>query len=171
MSKSLKAKKADSALAEYRQTHIGRLFQQLARDFSQQALEKLNQAGHPAIKPFQAELISHLDLEGTRLTQLAQRMGTTKQTMGEAISSLEKQGYLRRRADPSDARANLVVFTEQGRQFLEDAYALKLELEAEYTAILGSERFALLKSLMQEILDKRKTGLPSTATPKEAKNE
>ncbi|MFM7005174.1 MAG: MarR family transcriptional regulator, partial [Limnohabitans sp.] len=50
----------------------------------------------------------HLEVGGTRLTDLAQRAGMTKQAMGTLVDQCEAWGMVRRENDPTDARARRV---------------------------------------------------------------
>jgi DNA-binding MarR family transcriptional regulator len=98
-------------------------------------------------------LLPHLDLSGTRITTLAERAGITKQAVGQLVAELEQRGYVERTIDPTDRRAVLVSFTTAGRQFLRDAEAIKHEIEADYTAILGAARLDDLRSALVALLD------------------
>jgi DNA-binding MarR family transcriptional regulator len=56
-----------------------------------------------------------IDLEqGSRLTDLAERSGLTKQAVGEAVAELERKGYLERVPDPEDGRAKIIKLTQRG---------------------------------------------------------
>ncbi|HKD76581.1 MAG TPA: hypothetical protein VKB76_13845, partial [Ktedonobacterales bacterium] len=55
--------------------------------------------------------------------------------------------------DPSDRRATLVRFTAAGWQFLRDAAEVKRAIESEYTAALGTDRFAELRQSLTMLLD------------------
>ncbi len=140
-------------LVALRQGNIGRIFQRAARSYSDLALTKLRDYGHDGLTLFHTALISNLDLEGTRTTVLAQRAGVSKQAMSQLVVELEQRGYIERVPDPNDGRASLVKFTEQGWQLLQDAYQVKKEIEAEYTAILGEmgikELWRLLETLIK----------------------
>ncbi|MDQ2907042.1 MAG: MarR family transcriptional regulator [Chloroflexota bacterium] len=72
-------------------------------------------------------LLSHLDVNGTQATVLAECAGITKQAAGRVIADLEREGYVQRLPDPTDQRASMIVFTDAGRQFLVDAYQVKKE--------------------------------------------
>lgn len=140
-------------LEALRQQNIGRLFQRAARGYSELALEKLRALGrYDGLTLFHTALISNLDVEGTRISLLAERAGVSKQAMGQVVDELEKDGLILRMPDPSDKRATLIKFTEKGWQFLQDAYHVKLEIEASYAAILGEEQFATLKSLLETLV-------------------
>jgi DNA-binding MarR family transcriptional regulator len=142
----------DKTLAEFRQQHIGRLFLRAHRDFSERSIEKLRARGHTGLTLAHTALLVHLDIDGTRITTLADRAGVTKQAMGHLVQDLEQKGYIARTSDPSDRRATLITFTDSGWQFLRDAYVIKREIEAEYRAILGDARFEALGETLTRLL-------------------
>ncbi|MEO0564141.1 MAG: MarR family transcriptional regulator [Chloroflexota bacterium] len=135
-----------------RNENIGKLFKLAARDFSGRALVKLRERGYPDLTPFHTELISNLDVEGTRISILAERAGMSKQAMGQIVSQLEKHGIILRTPDPADGRATLIRFTDTGWDFLRTAYDVKNEIEAEYTAIIGTNGMDSLRQLLDAIL-------------------
>ena len=143
----------DEQLVEMRQQHIGRLLQQAYRGFNNRAIAKLRQRGHTGLTLAHTLLLSHLDLDGTHITVLADRAGITKQSMGQLVIDLEKRGYIERGVDPSDRRATLIRFTNAGWQFLRDAYEIKKEIEAEYQEMLGVEEMKQLRALLQRLLE------------------
>jgi DNA-binding MarR family transcriptional regulator len=141
------------ALAALRHENIGRFFQRAARAYSERALKKLHTYGYEGLTLVHTALISNLDIEGTRITVLADRAGITKQAMGQLVADLEVRGFIQRAADPDDKRAVVIQFTEGGWQFLEDAYRVKVEIEAEYTAVLGEEAMETLRVLLRQLID------------------
>lgn len=60
----------------------------------------------------------HLATQGSRLTELAQRAGMTKQAMGSLVNQCEAWGLVTRADDTNDARARLVQFTPTGLAWL-----------------------------------------------------
>src|SRR5712691_8835254 len=78
-------------------------------------------AGYPQ-RPAHSGVFAHIDLDGTRLTELANRANMTPQAMGELVDDLEHLGYVRRVPDPSDRRAKLIVPTEVGYGCLQAAF-------------------------------------------------
>lgn len=140
-------------LNELRQTNIGRFFLRAHRDFSERAVEKLRALGHDGLSLAHTNLLMHLDTQGTRLSVLAERAGITKQAMGNLAGELEGRGYIERQLDPSDKRAVLVSFTPQGWQFLQHAHQVKLEIEQEYRSLLGDHNFALLRQLLETLVN------------------
>jgi len=144
------------AITALRQGNIGRLFQRAARAYSDLALIKLRAYGHEGLTLFHTALISNLDLEGTRITTLAERAGVSKQAMGQLVADLEQRGYIERTSDPSDGRASLVKFTEQGWELLQDAYRVKQAIEAEYAEVLGEDNMNALWELLKKLRDNTK---------------
>ena len=148
----------DEQLAEMRQQHIGRLLQQAYRDFNNRAIAKLRQRGHTGLTLAHTLLLSHLDLDGTHISVLADRAGITKQSMGQLVLDLEKGDYIERSIDPADRRATLIRFTGAGWQFLRDAYEIKKEIEAEYEARLGEVEMKHLRISLRRLLEQGDIG-------------
>jgi len=139
-------------IEELRQEHIGRLLLRANRAFSEQALRKLRQRGHTRLSMTHTTLLPHVDVNGTQATVLAEKAGITKQAAGRIIADLEREGYVQRLPDPADQRAAIIVFTDAGRQFLVDAYHVKKEIEAGYTALLGEERMQQFREMLEDLL-------------------
>ncbi len=139
-------------LVALRQTNIGRLFQRATRAYSELALQKLHARGYEGITLFHTALIANLDLEGTRISTLAHRAGVSKQAMGQLVTELSKRGYIEKKPDPADKRASLIFFTDLGWQLLQDAFLVKQEIEAEYTAVLGETEMAQLRIYLEQLL-------------------
>jgi DNA-binding MarR family transcriptional regulator len=138
----------EAQLEELRQNHIGRLLLHAQRDFSLRAITKLRVRGHTGLGLAHTSLLAQLDLGGTRLTTLAERVGVSKQAIGAVVAELEQSGYVTRGPDPADGRAVRISYTETGQQFLQDAYMVKRAIEAEYTALLGENGMHQLRELL-----------------------
>lgn len=139
-------------LIQMRQDNIGRLFQRAARSYSELALEKFADYGYEDLSLFHTALISNLEIGGSHISAIAERAGVTKQAMGQLAKELEAKGLIHRVPDPKDKRAVLLKFTEQGTQFLENAYQIKLEIEAEYAEKIGADNMVILRDLLSELV-------------------
>ncbi len=139
-------------IKELREDNIGRLFLQAHRAFGIRAFEKLRARGHNGLSLNHTALLANLDLEGTRITTLAERASMTKQSMGELVQDLEEKGYIQRTSDPTDRRAVMIQFTDAGWQYLHDAYAIKQEIEAEYAALIGEVGMAALRDCLKLLI-------------------
>jgi DNA-binding MarR family transcriptional regulator len=138
-------------LAELRRQYIGRQLQRAYRASAELAARKLNARGHTGLSLATTVALTQLDLEGTRISVLAERAGMTKQSMGQLVAELESLGYVTRSPDIADRRATLVQFTEAGWRFLLDAAAVKREIEAEYAALLGADRLDALRTMLEKM--------------------
>jgi DNA-binding MarR family transcriptional regulator len=87
--------------------------------------------------------------EGVRITALAQASRITKQSMSALVSELEAAGYVRRVADPGDARAIRVRLTARGRSFGRAVRAFSREIEAEWAERIGRQRVEDLRSTLE----------------------
>ena len=137
-----------------RDESIGRLFLQAQRAYFKRGIAKLRARGHDRVTLAHTTLLPYLDPEGTSVTNLAERAGMTKQSMRQLVLDLEEKGYIKRIPDPDDRRATLVIFTVEGRRFIEDGYEVKKEIDDEYRAILGEERVEALKGSLKTLIEK-----------------
>jgi DNA-binding MarR family transcriptional regulator len=93
-----------------------------------------------------------IDVEnGSRLTELAEAAGLTKQAVGEAVTELERRGYLTRAPDPSDRRAKLIKLTDRGVDAYWTARRLFAEVEREWAEELGEDLIATLREAVERI--------------------
>ncbi|MBC7955165.1 MAG: MarR family transcriptional regulator [Cytophagales bacterium] len=108
-------------------------------------------AGHPVFAEARAQLIPHIDREGTRQSDLVLRMGLSKQAVQQLVVGLERDGLIERLPDPDDARGKVVAFTERGQAMLTDANDVKKTIEKEYRTQLGAEGFAQLVAALDRL--------------------
>ena len=141
------------ALEEARQQPHRRSLVQAARAFNSRALAKLQALGHGDLGMAHLNVLPHLDVQGTRIVTLAERAGMTKQAAGQLVSELERWGYVERRPDPHDGRAQRIVFTDSGWVYLQQAQRIKREIEAEYRAALGEQRWQALQEGLALLLE------------------
>jgi DNA-binding MarR family transcriptional regulator len=110
------------------------------------------QAGLPEIRPAHNAVFQWLPVEGARATELAERIGTTKQAVGYLVGYLEQHGYVERVPDPRDRRALLVRRTERGWLVNQTARRLVEEIQAEWAETIGHDRMDSLRALLGELV-------------------
>ena len=125
-----------------------------ARLLDEQALARVaRQQSAPRLRRSHMSLLPHIDLEGTRVTELAERLGVSKQAASQLVDELEGFGVVERVADPDDARARRVVFTKRGRAGFFEGLALLKTMEHELASAIGSQRMTQLHGALLAILD------------------
>lgn len=129
----------------WRHANVGRLLNNAIGRFEARVLELMAARGHGETRIAHVNLTRNLDVEGTRLTELARRAAMSKQAMGELVDQCTALGLVDRMADPTDGRARIVKFTAEGLVWL-DAFREAVDVaEREMRAELG-------KSTMDSIL-------------------
>lgn len=107
-------------------------------------IEGTERYGHRGLKLSYANVLPRIGPDGTRSSDLARSQGLSRQVMSQTCRELEARGFLRRERDPGDRRGAILLLTSGGRRLLEDSLRFGRELESEFEATLGSERFAAL---------------------------
>lgn len=80
----------------------------------------------------------------TRLTDLARAEQVRPPTITRLVAGLEAEGLVRRRVDPSDARAVRIEATARGRRLLHEGRRRRVEALADALADLAPEHVAAL---------------------------
>ena len=123
-----------------------------SRALEERLHEGLREAGYGDVRPAHYAVFRYLGPEGSRVTELAEAAGMTKQSMGELVGYLERCRYVERRVDPRDRRAKIVVPTEKGRRGIEAAAERIAEIEAELAGRMGDERLEELVGSLAELV-------------------
>ena len=134
----------------WRLPHLGRLLGHAMRRFDDRVLSLMahnvevplalsNLAARSQVSAAHVHITRHLGLKGSRLTDLAQRAGMSKQAMGDLVDQCEAWGLVSRAPDSQDARARLVRFTPTGLAWLQAFKEAVAQAEAEFRAEVGPE--------------------------------
>jgi DNA-binding MarR family transcriptional regulator len=134
----------------WRQTHLGRLLGHAMRRFDARVLELMahdvevplalsNLAARAQVSAAHIHITRHLAREGSRLTDLADRAGMTKQAMGALVNQCEAWGLVTREPDPLDARARRVRFTADGLAWLDAFRSAVTQAEREFRDSVGHD--------------------------------
>ena len=134
----------------WRQAHVGHWLSLALQRFDARVLSLMSQndgvplalsnlAARGCLSASHIHLTRHLALEGSRLTELAQRAGVSKQAMGKLVEQCEAWGLVGRMADPRDARARRIVFTPVGLAWLQAFGEAVAQAQDELRAAVGAE--------------------------------
>jgi DNA-binding MarR family transcriptional regulator len=134
----------------WRQTHLGRLLGLAMRRFDSRVLQLMahdanvplalsNLAAREQVSAAHIHITRHLGLQGSRLTDLAQLAGMSKQAMGKLVDQCEAWGLVTRVGDERDARAKQVQFTADGLAWLQAFQQAVTQAETELRVAVGEE--------------------------------
>ena len=141
-----------AALEHAKQESVGQLLFKAARLLNERALGVIHAQSGTKVRMAHTALFPHIAWEGTRSTELAQRLGISKQAIGQLIGDLEEMGVVRREPDPSDGRAALIRFTAHGQQALLHGLSVLKELEDELSREVGSSVLRTLKTNLTTLI-------------------
>ena len=136
--------------------NLGLLCYIASRAMETRVFGALAAAGFDDITPARGRVFARIGPEGTRVTDLAEQAGITKQTAGFLVDQLERAGYARRVPDPADARAWLVQIASRGQAAVAVSRVAEAEVEAEWTRHLGKQGASQLRralTRLREITD------------------
>ena len=115
-------------------------------------LDGLRAAGFGDLDAPHLRLLQYPGPQGLRPSELAARVGMSKQAVNYTLGELEARGYLSRRPDPGDARSRRIELTERGEAAGRTMREAVAEVEREWAERLGADRFAQLKQTLQELI-------------------
>lgn len=128
----------------------GRLITRLAR---LQARWLEGRVGALGLAPAQIPVLAVLK-EGARTqTELARLIGTEQPTMAQLLGRMERDGLVRRVADPKDGRSALVLLTRKAERALPGARAVLAEGSVMALAGLSEREVATLTRLLGRVLE------------------
>jgi DNA-binding MarR family transcriptional regulator len=122
---------------------------------------RLEAEGHPQIRNAHGCVFRYIDIDGSRLTDLAALSGVTKQAVGEFVDELQQLGYVERAPDPIDGRAKIIRLTERGRDARRTALRIFDDIEREWADRFGEDRVAELREILEAIAEEDRVAAPA----------
>ena len=116
-------------------------------------LERLHERGFDDLDAAHLNVFQYPGPQGARPSELAGRLGVSKQALNYLLGQLERTGYVERQPHPDDQRSKRIALTDRGIAavvVIRDAVG---EVEAAWAEQLGAERFVQLQALLLELND------------------
>ncbi len=132
---------------------LGRLLAAAERAVIERTLMRLDAAERGVISFAQFQLMQQICLSSMRLTQLAERMGMSKQAVAQLVDGLESKRLVHRTPDPDDGRAKIIGYTDEGYNLIAVLLDAAMAAEAELAAAMGSDELKSLKAVLIRIGD------------------
>ena len=114
-------------------------------------LERLHERGFEDLDAAHLNVFQYPGPQGARPSELAGRLGVSKQALNYLLGELERTGYVERQPHPDDQRSKRIALTDRGTAavgVIRDAVG---EVEAAWARQLGADRFAQLRALLAEL--------------------
>jgi DNA-binding MarR family transcriptional regulator len=127
---------------------IGALLRVPAQAIHRRIITELNAAGFDELRLPHMAVLNFPGPDGARPGTLAERAGMSKQAMNQLLRSLEGHGYIVRSDARDEGSARIVQFTTRGRAAFAKVIDTLRDIEREWSAELGPQRFAQLKELL-----------------------
>lgn len=127
---------------------IGALLRVPAQAIHRRIIKELNAAGFDELRVPHMAVLNFPGPDGVRPGALAERAGISKQALNQLLRSLEAFGYIVRSDEPSEGGARIIRLTRRGRAAFSRIVDILREIEREWIAELGPNRFSQLKELL-----------------------
>lgn len=100
--------------------------------------------------------LSGVPTEGTiTVTELADRVGMTKQAAGKFVTRLAEGGFVVTESDPNDRRVRLVRRTAAGNAATQRLVELLGRVEREWAARIGEQRYRQFRTTLVRIASQK----------------
>ena len=93
---------------------------------------------------------------------LATEFNMTKQTVSEAVVTLESRGFVEKKASLKDARSQTLVLTQEGRKLAESVSTFTAPLEESLLRLGETERVSLVNGLLSLVRILNESGIVQT---------
>ncbi|MCX5597942.1 MarR family winged helix-turn-helix transcriptional regulator [Streptomyces phaeochromogenes] len=123
----------------------------VAGELTQRIHEGVVARGFEGVRPAHGFAFARLAPGGATVTELAAHLGVTKQAASQLVDEIVRKGYAERRPHPDDARARLVVLTEQGWACTRAAEESAAEAVGPWVELLGEGEVRALRDRLLRI--------------------
>jgi DNA-binding MarR family transcriptional regulator len=130
---------------------IGALLRIPLQAVQRRMLDRLHERGFDDLDAPHLTVFQYPGPQGARPSELAARLGVSKQALNYTLGELERAGYLERQADPHDLRSKRITLTHRGELAIHTIRQAVSEIERDWEQQLGQERFVQFYQLLREL--------------------
>lgn len=130
--------------------NVPQLLASAKRWFDDALHNSMRLSGEQPVTIAQAAVFASLDASGTSVAELARRIGTTRQSVHQAVHGLIGMGLLEQTPDPTSARNRLVRVTEEGDRVHRKALRIIDAIERELATRIGEDAVTALRDALDE---------------------
>jgi DNA-binding MarR family transcriptional regulator len=115
------------------------------RTLVESVVAELADRGYDDVRPVHDFAMRAIESGADNASELGRRLAVSKQAAAKTIAVLLERGYVRRGADPDDARRKRVEVTPLGREVMRQGEAAFDELRTNWARRIGAEELAELE--------------------------
>lgn len=144
----------DDALRAFQEASlrdVAMLLMAASRTVNAEVLHEIDPDGTSGVRLAHVPIIAVLDAGGTRIGDLAHRVGVTRQAIAALVKDLETAGIVECLPDADDRRATRVHLTPRGIAFCAAATDVMARREAELRERIGAERLETAREVLREL--------------------
>lgn len=105
------------------------------------------------LRPSQLRVIDMVPKEGITVTDLADRVGMTKQGIGQFVGQLVDEGYLTAEVHPEDRRVRVVRPTRLSQQASRQLARVLTDLESQWAQRIGTRNYREFRAVLGQLAD------------------
>ena len=109
--------------------------------------------GESGLRPSHHRVIGYVPPDGITVTELAERVGMTKQGIGQFVTQLTESGHLAVAPSPDDRRVRIISRTAEGDAAARRLGELLERLEADWANRVGTRRYNEFRAILDELAD------------------
>jgi DNA-binding MarR family transcriptional regulator len=132
---------------------LGDVMRQAHRVLVSHLDEALDAAGYPTLRSAHVSVLATVDPEGSRLSELVDRGGRTKQATAQLAGHLVAQGYAELVPDPADRRAKRYVPTARAYTLLAACEEIVANYERWLEGVVGADGLVRLRAVLLTIVE------------------
>jgi DNA-binding MarR family transcriptional regulator len=136
---------------------VGSMLRSAWTELIDEVFEQLLAAGFDDLRPVHRPILRDVLTSNLRPSELAARLGLSKQAANDLVREFETKGYITLESDPDDGRAKRIVATQRGRQAGETAQAASTAVGRRWAELVGEERYAVFEEVLSEIVAATRT--------------
>lgn len=116
---------------------------------SSSLLHLMKAKGHDKLTGAHLTFFCHLNCGVTHASEVARRMGISRQAVYKITRELQRIGALELREDPEDKRQKTIFMTDLGERVALDTRAAMAEVEAHLRDVVGPKRFESMAEILR----------------------
>lgn len=130
---------------------LARLLMAASDRVNQRTLAALDPEGTSGVRVAHVPVIAALDSHGSRVADLAARIGHTRQSVAALVKDLERHGVVALEPDPTDRRATRVRLTAHGAAFCRRAAGAMRDSERRWRDEQGDDAIDTVRATLRSL--------------------